>query len=188
MPDKATFRKGDALLIVDVQNDFCPGGALPIEAGDAIVPVLNEWINAAENAGIRIYVSRDWHPESHMSFDSEGGAWPPHCIQDSDGAAFHSELSLPAGAVIVTKGTRFDRDQYSAFDETGLADELARRNVRRVWIAGLALDVCVRATALDAAKEGLEVHLIKTATRPVTLEGGSKALEELERAGVIVEE
>jgi nicotinamidase/pyrazinamidase len=112
------LRDGDALLIVDVQNDFCPEGALPIPDGDHPVPVLNEWIAAAGRAGIPIYASRDWHPRGHPSFDSEGGPWPAHCLQDTEGAAFHPGLHLPEDVVVVTKGTRFDRDQYSAFDET----------------------------------------------------------------------
>lgn len=188
MTDEVTFKKSDALLIVDVQNDFCPGGALPIEQGGAVVPILNEWIDAAVKTGIPIYASRDWHPAAHLSFTPEGGIWPPHCVQDTEGAAFHPDLSLSAGTVLVTKGARFDKDQYSAFDETGLATELKKRDVCRIWIGGLALDVCVRATALDARKAGFEVHLIRAATRPVTPEGGADALKELKRAGVIVEE
>lgn len=183
---KEQLREGDALILVDVQNDFCPGGALPIELGDEVIPVLNEWVGVAEARGVPVYASRDWHPANHLSFDPEGGPWPVHCVQDSEGAAFHPELCLPEGAIIVTKGTRFDKDQYSAFDDTGLADELRRRGVRRVWIGGLAQDVCVKATALDAVRAGLEVHLILPATRPVTAEGGEKALEEMRAAGVIV--
>ena len=187
MTENKKFRQGDALLIIDVQNDFCPGGALPIENGDAVVPVLNEWISSASQSDTPVSLSRDWHPAKHMSFESEGGDWPSHCIQDTDGASFHPELSLPEGAVVVTKGTRFDKDQHSAFDETGLDDELRKRGIGRVWVAGLALDVCVHATALDAVRAGFEVHLIEAATRPVTSKGGAKALEELKRAGVIVE-
>jgi nicotinamidase/pyrazinamidase len=183
----AALSEGDALLIVDVQNDFCPGGALPIEEGDAVVPILNGWIAAAWKAGVPIYASRDWHHRTHLSFDAQGGPWPPHCLEGTDGAAFHDGLALPEGTIVVTKGTRFDKDQYSAFDETGLAADLEKHGVRRVWIGGLALDVCVRATALDAAKAGFEVHLIKAATRPVTREGGAKALAEMAEAGVKIE-
>lgn len=185
---KALLQEGDALLIVDVQNDFCPGGALPIKQGDEVVPVLNEWIAAAQATGVPVYASRDWHPLEHPSFAPQGGPWPVHCVQDTAGAAFHPQLRLPEDAVIVTKGTRFDKDQYSAFDETGLAEALRRREVRRLWIGGLAQDVCVKATALDAARAGFEVHLILSATRPVTAEGGEEALEELRAAGVRVED
>ncbi len=145
---------GDALLLVDVQADFCPGGALPIEAGDAVVPVLNDWIAAASRAGVPVVASRDLHPGGHASFSESGGPWPAHCVQDTPGAGFHHALRLPAATIHVAKGTRLDRDQYSAFDETGLAHVLRRRGVRRLWVGGLALDVCVRATVLDALREG----------------------------------
>jgi len=181
------FQKGDALLIVDVQPDFCPGGALPIERGDEVVPVLNRAIAAARAADVPVYASRDWHPLSHLSFVGRGGQWPQHCVQDTPGAAFHPGLRLPPDTRVVTKGTRFDKDQYSAFDETGLAVELQREHVRRVWIGGLAEDVCVRATALDARKAGFDVHLLEEATRPVTPEGGEKAIADLRTAGVIVD-
>jgi len=182
------LREGDAIIAVDVQNDFCPEGSLPIKNGNDVIPILNEWFTSATRTRVLIYASRDWHPANHPSFVSEGGHWPPHCLQDSDGASFHPDLNLPDDAIIVTKGTRFDKDQYSAFDETGLAVELIKRRVHRVWVGGLALDVCVRATALDACEQGLEVHLIKAATKPVTPEGGSKAIVEMQRAGIVIED
>jgi nicotinamidase/pyrazinamidase len=177
------LEEGDGLLLVDVQNDFCPGGALPIEEGDEIVPVLNQWIEAAQAKAIPIYASRDWHPLQHMSFQGHGGKWPPHCIQDTDGAAFHPELRLPDNVAKVTKGVRFDQDQNSAFDQTGLAVQLKRDGVTRLWVGGLALDVCVLATVLDARKLGFEVHVILEATRPVTPEGGDEAIRTMRDAG-----
>jgi nicotinamidase/pyrazinamidase len=182
-----SFQPGDALLIVDVQPDFCPGGALPIAEGDEVVPVLNQAIAAAAQAGVPVFASRDWHPRGHLSFVERGGPWPPHCLQDSPGATFHPDLRLPSDVRIVTKGTRFDKDQYSAFDETGLAAELRRDGVRRVWIGGLAEDVCVRASALDAKAAGFDVHVIARGTRPVTPAGGAKAREELRAAGIVIE-
>jgi nicotinamidase/pyrazinamidase len=182
-----SFQPGDALIIVDVQPDFCPGGALPIAEGDAVVPVLNRAIDAARAADVPIFASRDWHPRGHLSFVERGGPWPPHCLQDTPGAAFHPDLRLPPDTRMVTKGTRFDKDQYSAFDETGLAVELRNERVTRVWIGGLAEDVCVKATALDARATGFEVHLIEDATRPVTAPGGAQALADMRAAGVIVE-
>ncbi len=182
------FKGRDALLIVDVQNDFCPGGALPIEEGDAVVPVCNQWIDWARKATVPVYLSRDWHPKGHMSFNTSGGEWPAHCIQDSQGATFHQNLQIPEDAILITKGTRFDKDQYSAFDDTGLLEQLRLQGIERVWVAGLALDVCVRATALDARKGGLETHLIHEGTRPVTPEGGADAINELKDAGVMIEE
>ncbi len=181
-----SLQEGDALLVIDVQNDFCPGGALAIPEGDKVIPPLNTWIAAAREVGVPVYASRDWHPVTHPSFAPHGGPWPPHCVQDTEGAAFHAELDTN-GAMVVTKGTRFDKDQYSAFDETGLAEELKRRGVKRVWVGGLAQDVCVKATALDAAQAGFETHVLPEATLPVTPEGGAEALDEMRKAGVTIE-
>jgi nicotinamidase/pyrazinamidase len=181
------LHSGDALILVDVQIDFCPGGALPIEHGDQVVPVLNRWIAAASQAGIPVYASRDWHPKGHLSFTESGGQWPPHCLQDSEGARFHPDLRFDPSTVIVTKGVRFDRDQYSAFDETGLAGELRARGVKRVWVGGLAQDVCVRATVLDARRAGFEAVVIADGTRPVTHAGGVQANDEMRGAGALFE-
>jgi nicotinamidase/pyrazinamidase len=174
----------DALLVVDVQNDFCPGGALAVPDGDRVVPVLNEWADAAVRAGARVYASRDWHPGNHLSFVPEGGPWPPHCVQDTAGAAFHPDLRLPETGVVISKGTRFDQDQYSAFDETGFAHELSRQGVRRLILGGLAEDVCVRASALDAIRHGFETVLIREATRAITDDGRTSTERELAEAGV----
>jgi nicotinamidase/pyrazinamidase len=178
------LQPGDALVVVDVQRDFCPGGALPIEGGDAIVPVLNRWMARARELGLPIFASRDWHPPGHLSFRPQGGEWPVHCVQGTEGAEFHPDLQLPEGTRIVTKGDRDDRDQYSAFDSTRLAEALRELGVTRVFVSGLAEDVCVRATALDAVRNGFVTRLIAGATRPVTQAGEKEALEEMERAGV----
>lgn len=182
--------QGDALLIVDVQNDFCPGGALEVPGGDAVVPVLNHWIDAAREARIPIYASRDWHPEGHISFVERGGPWPPHCIQNTQGAAFHPDLQVPEEAAIISKGTDPDRDQYSAFDDTGLAKRMRDQGVQRVWTGGLAQDVCVRASVLDGVNEGFDVHLIAPATRPVDVNpgDGERALDDMREAGAVIEE
>lgn len=181
------LQSGDALIIVDVQNDFCPGGSLPIENGDAVVPVLNRWADRARSLGLPVFASRDWHPKDHLSFKPQGGEWPVHCVQGTDGAAFHPDLVLPPETEIVTKGDRTDRDQYSAFDSTGLAETLRKRGVTRVFVGGLAEDVCVRATALDAVGAGLKTHLIVGATKPVTPAGGKAALKEMDDAGVVID-
>jgi nicotinamidase/pyrazinamidase len=177
------FQPGDALAIVDVQKDFCPGGALPIEAGHEVVPVLNRCISAALAKHVPVYASRDWHPLDHISFRPRGGPWPPHCIQDTEGAQFHPELQLPESVVKITKGVRFDQDQNSIFDETGLEHELRSKSIRRLWLGGLAEDVCVLASVLDARRYGFEVVLIANATKPVSAEGGKKARQQMSEAG-----
>lgn len=180
------LQEGDGLLLVDVQNDFCPGGALPIAEGDRVVPVLNGWIAAAQQKGVPVYASRDWHPPGHVSFQGCGGPWPPHCLEESAGARFRPDLRLPEDAVKVTKGVRFDQDQNSAFDQTGFAVRLRADGVRRLWVGGLALDVCVLATVLDARREGFAVGVIRAGTRPVTAEGGKEAIEKMRTAGAMI--
>jgi nicotinamidase/pyrazinamidase len=177
------FRKGDGLLLVDVQQDFCAGGRLAVEGADEIVPLLNRWIEAAVLDGIPVYASRDWHPVRHLSFRDQGGQWPPHCLADSDGARFHPDLRLPESAVIITKGVRFDQDQNSVFDQTGFAHQLRHDGIKRLWVGGLALDVCVLASVMDGLAEGFVMKLIAGATRPVTVEGGRNALRRMEEAG-----
>ena len=183
---ESPLRSGDALLIVDVQNDFCPGGALPISHGDAVIPVLNQWMADARQQAVPIIASRDWHPVEHCSFSDQGGPWPAHCIQDTPGARFHPDLQLPDDAVRVSKGVRFDTDAYSAFDGTGLASWLRRHRIRRLWVGGLAEDVCVEATVVAACNEGFETLLIRDATRPVDADQGEKAVEAMQRAGAQV--
>ena len=182
-----TLREGDALLIVDVQNSFCPGGELPIEDGDKVVPELNRWIARASELGLGIYFSRDFHPARHPSFASMGGQWPDHCVEGTGGADFHAGLLTPPGLTVVTKGTRFDKDQYSAFDDTGLAQLLRHDGVQRLFVGGLALDVCVRATVLDSVAQGFPTHVLVAGCRPVTAEGGRQALEDMARAGAALE-
>ena len=185
---KDALQPGDALLLVDVQIDFCPGGNLPIAEGDQVVPVLNRWLAAARQKGIPVYASRDWHPTGHMSFAARGGQWPDHCLQDSAGAAFHPDLALPEDTVVISKGVRFDKDQYSAFDETGLAERLRQDGVSRVWVGGLALDVCVEATALGGREAGFAVQLIPEASKAITADGAARAIAAMRDAGVTIEE
>jgi len=180
------FTSGQALVVVDVQNDFCPGGKLAIEDGDAVVAALNPWIKAAVGQNILVYISRDWHPKRHMSFAPEGGKWPPHCIQDTEGAAFHPNLFVPEEAMVVTKGVRLDKDQNSVFDDTGFHAQLRRDGVNAIIVGGLALDVCVKATVLDALEAGLKVTLLAGACKPVTPEGGKLALEEMRQKGATI--
>jgi nicotinamidase/pyrazinamidase len=182
------LHEGDALIVLDVQRDFCPGGSLAVTGGDEIVEPLNHWVETAERAGVPIYASRDWHPHGHPSFRENGGPWPPHCVQDTPGAGFHPRLRLPDSTRVVTKGVRFDKDQISAFDETGLAADLRRRGVRRVVVGGLAEDVCVRDTVLDALHEGFEALLLLSCTRPIEAKDGERALAEMRDAGAGIED
>lgn len=184
--NQIAFEDGDALLVVDVQKDFCPGGALAIKKGDAVVPVINKWIEAALLLKKTIYASRDWHPIRHVSFKEEGGDWPPHCLQDSDGARFHPDVVFPDDVIKITKGVRFDQDQNSVFDQTGFADRLKLDGVKRLFVGGLAQDVCVLASVLDAINHGFAVRLILDATRPVKPESGEKALREMKASGAII--
>ncbi len=180
----------DALLLVDVQNDFCPGGALAVAGGDAVVPVLNEWIESARQGGAKVFASRDWHPPDHLSFADRGGLWPPHCVQNTPGAAFHSELELPEGAVVVSKADQADHEAYSAFDSGELAEQLRAAGIERLWVGGLATDYCVKASVLDATQiPGLEVHVIAAAIRAVDVApgDGEAALEAMREAGAILE-
>ena len=179
------LKAGDALIIVDVQNDFCPGGALPIERGDEVVPVLNDWIAAAQ-AGRPAHLRLPRLPPTgpHELLRER---WPLasalHSGQRRRTLPFRSGSAL-TDAVVVTKGVRLDQDQNSAFDQTGLAADLKKQGVERVFVGGLAEDVCVLATALDGRKEGFEVVLIQDATRPVTPEGGVSARQQMRDAGV----
>lgn len=182
----AVLKKGDAVLVVHVQVDFCPGGALPAPDGDQVVPVLNRWIEAAQELEIPVYASRDWHPRRHGSFRGEGGEWPPHCLQDSEGARFHPDLRLPADVVLVTSGVRFDFDQYSAFKETGFATLLRKDKVKRLWLGGLVLEYCVTESALGAREAGFDAGVIMAATRSLSVEGEQEAISKLRAAGVAI--
>lgn len=179
-----------ALLIVDVQNDFCPGGALPVPEGDQVVPVLNRAIERFQQGGGLIIASRDWHPARSTHFAAYGGKWPVHCVQDTEGAAFHPQLRLPAEAVVVSKGTGENEDGYSAFeartdDGTPLEDLLREKGVRRLVVGGLATDYCVRASVLGALERGFEVLVLRDAIRGVDVQPGDseRALAEMQQKG-----
>jgi nicotinamidase/pyrazinamidase len=183
------LNEGDALVLVDVQMDFFPGGALAVPGGEQVVPVLNRWIEHARRAGAVIVASRDWHPADHMSFAAQGGPWPVHCVRESPGAAFHPDLALPDEAIIVSKATETEREAYSAFHNTDLAERLKGIGVRCLWVGGLALDYCVRNTVLDGVEAGFEVHLIGDAVRAVNLnpDDGAKALKRIKASGAKIE-
>ncbi|GHC17824.1 nicotinamidase [Aidingimonas halophila] len=183
-----TYGTGDVLLVVDMQNDFCEGGALAVAGGHALVPGINAEIEAARRADALIVASRDWHPIGHVSFSDQGGPWPVHCVQDTHGAAYHPDLALSPDTIRVSKGTAFDRDAYSAFDDTGLATYLHQRGAKRIVVCGLALDVCVRATAKDAVAAGFTTRLLARLSEPVDPEQRRHCHAELSSAGCEVVE
>lgn len=179
-----------ALLIVDVQNDFCPGGALPVPEGDKVVPVLNRAIDQFRQAGAPVIASRDWHPEKSTHFAQYGGQWPVHCVQNTPGAQFHPDLRLPEGAIVVSKGMGENEDAYSAFDARtdegeSLEELLKERGIRRLVVGGLATDYCVRASVLGALERGFEVLVLRDAVRGVDVQPGDseKALNEMQKRG-----
>lgn len=177
----------DVLIIVDVQRDFCPGGALPVPDGDKVVPILNEYIKRFRKAGTQIYATRDWHPPNHISFKAYGGIWPAHCIQNSEGAAFHPDLTLLEEVKIVSKATDPSKEAYSGFDPPQLKVELERKGIKRVFVGGLATDYCVKSTVLDSLELGFETILLVDAIRGVNVNPGDseKAIEEMIRKGAI---
>ncbi len=180
-------KPGDALIIVDVQNDFLPGGALGVPQGDAVVPVLNRYVKRFSQLGLPIVATRDWHPADHISFKQRGGPWPPHCIADTEGAKFASALRLPANVKIVSKATTRDKDAYSGFGGTTLKDDLQRGNVRRLFVGGLATDYCVLNTVKDARANGFDVILLRDAIRAVDVKpgDGDRAEAEMLKLGAI---
>jgi len=183
--ENTKIRPGDALIVVDVQQDFLPGGALGVPAGDEVIPALNRAITLFERAGLPVYYSRDWHTPDHCSFKAQGGPWPPHCIAGSEGAAFATALRMPDDAAVISKATSRAQDAYSAFQGTTLAQQLETAGVRRVFIGGLATDYCVKATVLDARANGFEVEVLGDAVRAVEVQpgDGERALQEMLKSG-----
>jgi nicotinamidase/pyrazinamidase len=174
----------DALIIVDVQNDFCPGGALAVPSGHEVIPIINpllqhRWLSVA---------TMDWHPADHCSFEPQGGPWPPHCVQQTLGAELHPELDATKIELVITKGSHPDVEAYSGFHGTELAKILREKGVKRVLLCGIATDYCVRATAHDALQEGFEVLVLEDAIRGVEVDPGDcqRAIEELRQAGAQV--
>ena len=205
MADRIVPGAVDALLVVDVQNDFCPGGALAVADGDAVVPLVN-----ALGAVFRhVLLTQDWHPPGHQSFASSHPGrqpfetveapygpqtlWPDHCVQGTAGAAFHAGLELPQAELVIRKGFRREIDSYSALFEndhatpTGLAGYLRERGLSRLFVCGLATDFCVAFSAIDAATAGFQVTVIEDACRAIDLDGSlAAARASMTRAGVAV--
>ncbi len=177
---------GYALIIVDVQKDFLPGGALGVPDGDQVVPTLNRYICRFAESGLPVFATRDWHPPDHCSFEEQGGIWPPHCVAGTSGAEFAAELVLPDDAQIVSKASEAEVESYSGFGSTDLHERLQQAGVRRIFVGGLATDFCVKETVKDAVGFGYAVVLLADAIRGADRRPGDShaALEEMFRCGV----
>lgn len=184
------MERNAALLVVDVQNDFCHNGALPVPDGERVVAPLNRALECFAKAGRPVLASRDWHPPATKHFQEYGGAWPVHCLQGTPGAAFHPELKLPPGTVVLSKGIDPKQDGYSAFEAVAddgrtLDEVLTSQGVRHLYIGGLASDYCVRSSVLDALRLDFCVTVLSDGVAGVDVQPGdsARALEEMSRAG-----
>ncbi len=177
----------DALVIVDVQNDFCPGGSLAVATGDEVARTMTRAAAAFSQQGARVYATQDWHPAGHSSFLESGGPWPPHCVQGSLGAELHSDLRLPDGHEIIKKGRDPAVDAYSGFLDSDLEAQLKSAGITRVFVGGLATDYCVLNTVLDARQIGFETYLLSDAIGAVDVEpgDGERAIAQMVDAGAI---
>jgi nicotinamidase/pyrazinamidase len=171
--------------MADIQIDFLPGGALPVAEGDQVISVLNEYAKIFKKANAKIIASRDWHPPNHMSFQVQGGPWPAHCVQGTEGANFHPGLKLPEGTMIVSKATDPSKEAYSVFDGTGLAEKLKSQGITRVFVGGLATDYCVVNSILDARKLGFDAEVLLDATRGINVKPGDvdRAIDAMVKSG-----
>jgi nicotinamidase/pyrazinamidase len=176
-----------ALILVDVQNDFCAGGALAVPEGDAVIPALNRYAEHFESRLGLVVATRDWHPMHHVSFKEKGGPWPPHCVQMTRGADFHKDLKLPFGTQIVSKGFLATKDAYSGFEGTELKASLEAKGIKRTFVGGLATDYCVKNTVLDSLRHGFKTYLLADAVRGVNVRPDDShcAIQEMVQAGAV---
>jgi len=181
------LKQGDALLIIDLQNDFLPGGSLAVPGGDLLLPVVNAYIGRFQRHRLPIYLTRDWHPPDHGSFTSQGGPWPEHCVAGSPGAGFPDALSVPDTARIISKGVDSDEDGYSAFSTPEFHAQLREAGIRRLFCCGLATDYCVLHSVRDALQRHYRVFLLQDAIAAVNVHAGDarRALQEMIDAGAI---
>ena len=181
---------GDALLVVDVQRDFLPGGHLPVERADEVIAPLNAYLATFHARGLPIFMTRDWHPADHCSFHGAGGRWPAHCVQGTDGVRWPAALRIPNNAHVVSKGTEPGVEALSAFCGTSLASLLSNLHVERLFVGGLATDYCVQATVLDALAQQLRVVVLGDAIRGVNARPGDaeRALEAMIKSGASLHE
>ena len=177
--------KKKALIVVDVQNDFCPGGSLGVTNGDKVVAPLNKLMTEFLDRGEPVFKTRDWHPAQTKHFKAYGGTWPVHCVQGTRGAEFHTDLLDDPRITIISKGTDEGVDGYSGFDGTNLASLLREEKVEELWVGGLATDYCVKQTVLDGLREGFAVKALAEVMRPVNEypQDGREAIEEMRAGG-----
>lgn len=173
-----------ALLVVDIQNDFCPGGALGVREGDQIIPTVNKYVDLFLKNQLPVFVSRDWHPQDTKHFKDAGGPWPMHCIQNTRGAEFHPDFRVPDEAIILSKGTNPELDGYSVFEARDSSNKLfiellQEMGIEKLYIAGIATDYCVRMTSLDAFKNGFVVHVLTDAIKGVDKTDSKRTIAEI---------
>lgn len=187
------IQSGDLLLVIDPQKDFMPGGALPVEKADRIIPVINAWINAAVDNSVPIAISRHWHPDNHTSFQCNGGGKPKYCIKNTPGAMFHKDLIIPKNAIIIDKSFMTEKEDYSIFegattkDLVQLSDIVAEKKIKRVWIIGLTLDFCVYHSAISACMLKLDVHVVYPGCRGTSKTFCETVLEHMKKLDVVLE-
>ena len=174
-------------MIVDIQNDFCPGGALPVLEGDRVVPVINKYIEKFERRRSLIIATRDWHPKNHISFKSYGGIWPEHCVQNTWGAEFHPNLRLPKNVIVISKADKPNKEAYSGFQGTNLDAILRKNSVKELFVGGLATDYCVKNTVFDGLANGYKVYLLVDVIKGVEVNRGDseRAIEDMILKGAI---
>lgn len=188
IPASSEQRAGDALVVVDVQNDFLSGGSLAVPGGNAVVAPLNAWLAAFAADGLPVIATRDWHPPNHFSFVAQGGAWPPHCVAGTAGANFAPMLALPPNALVISKATTGEAEAYSGFAGTDLHARLQGLGVKRLFVGGLATDYCVLTTVLDALRLGYAVMLLVDCIRAVDMKpgDGERAIVAMREAGALL--
>lgn len=179
------LKKGDALIVTDIQNDFLPGGALTVPNSEPIIALINLAIETFSTAELPIFITRDWHPENHISFTERGGPWKRHCVQNTRGSEFYPKLKLPNQFELISKGTHPDLEAYSAFSGTQLGERLKTLGVERIWIAGMATDYCILHTGEDALSSGYSLRVFEDAVRGIDIHSGDskKALDRLTALG-----
>jgi len=170
-----------ALLIIDMQNDFMPVGTLPVPDSDKIIPVLNKYIDMFVSNKLPIFATRDWHPQNHMSFKQCGGIWPMHCVKNTFGAGFPSELRIPRSTTVISAGYEYDKEGYSGFEATELNRKLEQKEVKHLLVGGVATDYCVKHTVLDALGRGLDVVVLEDAIKAI--KNGEEAIKEMKKKG-----